>query len=78
MLYHHTLARRARLGYPCRVNADPAFHTWRAAAVPGWFVCLGCGRVGVCLACLDGPPPQATVALRCPAHALPSVSDGHS
>jgi len=41
---------------PCRVAAAGValredLHSWCHTAVPGWFVCVGCGILGVCRTC---------------------------
>ena len=61
---------------PCQVvSAGVAqrerLHAWQATAAPGWFVCGGCGIIGVCTACfadLGYTPPLTRLGMRCPRH----------
>ncbi len=58
--------------YPCRMTpGNPTLHVWQAAAVSGWFSCVGCGTVGVCSGCLartGGQRPPQTIAVWCAPH----------
>src|SRR5262249_21756334 len=64
------------LAAPCQVvSAGVALrenlHAWQSTAAPGWFVCSGCGIIGVCTACfadVGDTPPLTRHGMRCPRH----------
>ncbi len=61
---------------PCRAAAAgvalrEGLHSWCHTAAPGWFVCAGCGILGVCRICFaerDYQLPLTQVTMVCPTH----------
>jgi hypothetical protein len=63
---------KGKRSFPCQVApGTPILHVWQAAAVAGWFLCSGCGVVGVCVGCLARrrtTRPALAIPLWCAEH----------
>jgi hypothetical protein len=61
---------------PCRLAAAgvalrEGLHSWCHTGAPGWFVCVGCGILGVCRTCfaeLGYQLPVTQMTMVCPTH----------